>query len=74
MEINNPWSKMLETKIVMGFEPNNANSKIIRLSNVVYPRREYVIIVKLTIARKFWTMIIFSLTKYLIFTSTCRLK
>jgi len=45
---------MLEMNIIRGFEEtNSANSKIIRFSNDVYPKSEYVIIVKLAIAKKF---------------------
>ena len=75
IEINVPCNRMLEMNIIKGFkETNFAKSKIMRFSKDVYPKSEYIIMVKLAIARKFWIIIIFSLTKYLVFTSTCRLK
>ena len=71
IEINVPCNRMLEMNIIKGFkETNFAKSKIIRFSKDVYPKSEYIIMVKLVIARKFWTIIIFSLTKCLVFTST----
>ena len=70
-EINVPCNRMLEMNIIKGFkETNFAKSKIMRFSKDVYPKSEYIIMVKLAIAKKFWTTTMFSLTKCLVFTST----
>ncbi len=53
-EINIPCNRMLEMNIIKGFkETNFAKSKIMRFSKDVYPKSEYVIKVKLAIAKKF---------------------